>query len=333
MTTAIAELRRIAVRALMIIAVSSLGSGAVCANEGAFGLPLDADLHDRTAASSRVLLEQPISLQADPVAFKAVLQPGDADAQADTTGDDDAADGETDGAEDGETATDYGSFQPIAELIEAGGPIIVILGVLSMISLAIILAKLIQFAVLRVWRRAFVADIIDLLCRGRAQEALEKAQTKKGVVARVLEAALRGRALGPDAEDVAREEVTRVAQSKLDGLESGLTFLRLIATISPLLGLLGTVLGMIEAFQELQSAGDRVDPAILSGGIWEALLTTAAGLSVAIPAAAFYTALQRTVEVTAQAMEDAATQCFTAPLYTQSSAKPPADDAIPAPAV
>ena len=56
-----------------------------------------------------------------------------------------------------------------------------------------------------------------------------------------------------------------------------------IAAIAPLLGLLGTVFGMIEAFQQMESAGKSVDPSILSGGIWEALLTTAAGLSVAIP--------------------------------------------------
>jgi biopolymer transport protein ExbB len=60
--------------------------------------------------------------------------------------------------------------------------------------------------------------------------------------------------------------------------------LELISTIAPLLGLLGTVLGMIAAFQALQESGSRADPAILAGGIWEALLTTAAGMAVAIPA-------------------------------------------------
>ncbi len=227
-------------------------------------------------------------------------------------------DGETgEAALEDETPTDYGRFQPIADLIEAGGAIIIILGVLSLISLAIILAKIIQFTVQRVGNRSFIKPAVERLCSGDLEGAINLVERAPGAVARVMEAALRGKALGPEGEDAAREEVNRVAQAKLDGLESGLTFLRLIATISPLLGLLGTVLGMIEAFQQLQGAGDRVDPAILSGGIWEALLTTAAGLTVAIPAAAFYTALQRTVEVTTNAMEDAATQCFTAPLYTR----------------
>ncbi|MGF1454032.1 MAG: MotA/TolQ/ExbB proton channel family protein [Alphaproteobacteria bacterium] len=245
---------------------------------------------------------------------------GGAEPADDEAGSDETAEGED---EDG-SATDYGRFQSIMSLVEAGGPIIVILAVLSFISLAIILAKLVQFAVLRVNKRSFIKPTVDLVCAGKLQEAIDSVAATPGVVARVMEAALKGKTLGPAAEDIAREEVTRVAQAKLDGLESGLTFLRLIATISPLLGLLGTVLGMIEAFQQLQSAGDRVDPAILSGGIWEALLTTAAGLSVAIPAAAFYTALQRTVDVTAQAMEDAATQCFTAPLYTAGPTPAPA---------
>jgi biopolymer transport protein ExbB len=61
--------------------------------------------------------------------------------------------------------------------------------------------------------------------------------------------------------------------------------LELTATVAPLLGLLGTVLGMIAAFQTLQEAGARADPTALAGGIWEALLTTAAGMAVAIPAA------------------------------------------------
>ena len=63
----------------------------------------------------------------------------------------------------------------------------------------------------------------------------------------------------------------------------------MISNIAPLLGLLGTVIGMITAFSKLEESGSRVDPAILAGGIWEALLTTAFGLIVAIPAlAAFY---------------------------------------------
>ncbi len=235
-------------------------------------------------------------------------------------------DGEDAGAAEDDTATaDYGIYTPIATLIEAGGPIIIILITLSVISLAIILVKIVQFLMLGAGRHGFVPAVVQTVRAGRLQDALDQVSTKSAVVAQVMAAAIRGKMVAADGDTtLAREEVERVAQAKLDGLESGLTFLALIATISPLLGLLGTVLGMIDSFQQLEGAGDRVDPAILSGGIWEALLTTAAGLTVAIPAAAFHTWLQRTVDVTAQYMEDAATQVFCADLYAAPPAGTPA---------
>ena len=256
----------------------------------------------------------------------------DASVDAGAAGEPEAADGAEVASADGEEQTagqvqedpldaqgDWGRFQPIADLVDAGGPIIVILGLLSVISLAIIIVKLTQFTILRVGDHKFVEKLSLLLQDGDRQEALDILTKRRGVIARVMETALRGRILSSDEQHV-REEVERVARAKLDGMERGLPLLSLIATISPLLGLLGTVLGMIEAFQQLENAGDRVDPAILSGGIWEALLTTAAGLSVAIPAAAFFTWLQRSVEVAAQHMEDAATRVFTAVLYEEASA-------------
>jgi len=212
------------------------------------------------------------------------------------------------------TARDWGRLQPVAGLIEAGGPIILILMALSVVSLAIIVVKLLQFQGARVGDAGFIERAARKIQAGDAESALEMVAGRRGVVARVMEAALRGRVRGLD-EGQVREEVERIARLKLDGLERGLPLLSVIATSSPLLGLLGTVLGMIEAFQQLQSAGDRVDPAILSGGIWEALLTTAAGLSVAIPSAAFYAWLQRAVDVAGQHMENAATRVFTADLY------------------
>ena len=205
-------------------------------------------------------------------------------------------------------------LQPIADLVEAGGAVIVILAGLSVIGLTLIVVKLVQFTVLRVGDHRFVEAIWAELREGHPDEALEIVSRRKGVVARVMETALHAKSIDGDSE-AARQEVERVAKAKLDGLERGLPLLSLIATVSPLLGLLGTVLGMIEAFQQMETAGDSVDPAILSGGIWEALLTTAAGLTVAIPAAAFYSWLQRAVDVAGQHMEDAAVRVFTADLY------------------
>ena len=88
-------------------------------------------------------------------------------------------------------------------------------------------------------------------------------------------------------------EVIRIdADAVITGaLKSGLRPLELIAGIAPLMGLLGTVLGMITAFQAMEAAGASVDPSVLSGGIWAALLTTAIGLVVAIPTLALHAAL------------------------------------------
>lgn len=215
-----------------------------------------------------------------------------------------------------DTARDWGRLQPVANLIDRGGAVIIILIILSIISLMVIVVKLIQFRTLRVGDHHFTSKISDLLADGQDKKALSMLESRRGVIARVMETALRGKMLGGN-DEAARQETERVAKAKLDGLEQGLPLLNLIATVSPLIGLLGTVLGMIDAFQQLENAGDRVDPAILSGGIWEALLTTAAGLTVAIPAAAFFTWLQRSVDVAAQHMEDAAIRVFTSSLYSQ----------------
>ena len=80
------------------------------------------------------------------------------------------------------------------------------------------------------------------------------------------------------------------------GLQSGFNFLNIIVTIAPLLGLLGTVIGMIEAFQSMASLGDAVNIASLASGIWKALVTTATGLIVAIPVVVCLQILQNIVE-------------------------------------
>ena len=117
--------------------------------------------------------------------------------------------------------------------------------------------------------------------------------------------------LDPALDDAAaREETARAARADLAEARRGLRALELISTIAPLLGLLGTVLGMIEAFQTLQEAGARADPSALAGGIWEALLTTAAGMAVAIPAGVALSWFESVTDALQADMEDAATRIF-----------------------
>ncbi|MCP1167394.1 MotA/TolQ/ExbB proton channel family protein [Limimaricola litoreus] len=201
------------------------------------------------------------------------------------------------------------------EVIVLGGPAIWAIVALSVITLALILWKTWRLALLGAWsggrrtRRA-VAHWIA----GREAEALALIDGRRSCRAQLVQAAMRSRR-DPGLDDAAAQsETERVARELLARAKAGLRPLELIATIAPLLGLLGTVLGMIAAFQALQEAGSRADPAALAGGIWEALLTTAAGMAVAIPASMALTWFESVADRLRHEMEDAATRIFLRPV-------------------
>ncbi|HEV7368487.1 MotA/TolQ/ExbB proton channel family protein [Arenibaculum sp.] len=196
-------------------------------------------------------------------------------------------------------------------LLEAGGPIMYVLAALSVLATAIVLAKLLRFALRGSgpgWRTRVALEAWEA---GRGEEALRLLEGDRSPAAPALARAAAGRLSGDTPESRLREEASRLAQRQLDGVASGLKALALVATLSPLLGLLGTVIGMIDAFRAMEAAGSRVDPSILSGGIWVALLTTAAGLVVAIPAAAAHGLLEAHADHAARGFEDALTRIFT----------------------
>jgi biopolymer transport protein ExbB len=202
-------------------------------------------------------------------------------------------------------------LQKTTDALQLGGPVLVILMILSIVALAIILLKLYQFLSLSLGKRKFIPYVLAQYRAGRPDDALQILKRQASPVARVLEVAIEGQQRDDLNEHILREEVDRVAVDHLEQMRSYLRGLEVIAALSPLLGLLGTVLGMIDAFQQLEEAGDRVNASILSGGIWEALLTTAAGLAIAIPVLAVLNWLERIIQRTAHAMESAATQVFT----------------------
>lgn len=200
---------------------------------------------------------------------------------------------------------------PALSMLQRGGPVVWILLAMSFFALTLIIAKVVQFWRLRIATQQFLEDSLRHWRRGHWQEANKTlAKLPRQPVARVMDAAMKG-LLAEHKESVVREEVTRIAKNHIEKLRGWMRPLELIANLSPLLGLLGTVLGMIEAFQKLESAGNQVDPALLSGGIWQALLTTAVGLVVAIPALVAHQWLDRRVERCAHLMEDCTTRVFT----------------------
>ncbi|MBT8420857.1 MAG: MotA/TolQ/ExbB proton channel family protein [Gammaproteobacteria bacterium] len=203
-------------------------------------------------------------------------------------------------------------FMQLQDLFGHGGPVLVILAVMSVFALALILLKALQFARLRVGARGFIGTAFGHWRAGRPDEALTVLEASPNPIAVVLTVAVRGlaRTDGQASESV-REEVLRKAAEQQKRLGAYARGLDAVATLAPLLGLLGTVFGMIEAFRELEAAGGRADPALLAGGIWEALLTTAAGLSIAIASAAALHWIEGIVEQVRHDTEDAVTRLFT----------------------
>ena len=210
-----------------------------------------------------------------------------------------------------------GPLERILELFHAGGPVVAILVAMSVIALTIVLAKLWQFRALRLSDDRTARAMLHLYLRGRGQEALARGQGSPQPVVRVVTAAIAGLAREGVPEAVVREEAMRIGAVELDNLRSWLRPLDVIASLAPLLGLFGTVLGMIDAFRQLEGGGNQVDPSVLSGGIWVALLTTAVGLAVAMPVSAILAWLERRVERTGQRMDDLCTQVFTRALVIE----------------
>ncbi|MCB1508997.1 MAG: MotA/TolQ/ExbB proton channel family protein [Hyphomicrobiaceae bacterium] len=142
------------------------------------------------------------------------------------------------------------------ELYALGGPVVTVLLLLSVVALA---ASLIAGA-----------RLVPLWLTGEAREA--RPETRFGPLKRLWQA--RAQAAGA---------IEALAITEARRLTSGLRLLEIVAQAAPLLGLFGTVIGMIDAFRALEAAGGDADPSALAGGIWVALLTTAVGLAVAIP--------------------------------------------------
>ncbi len=200
----------------------------------------------------------------------------------------------------------------IQGLLINGGPVVWILCVFSLIAATIVLVKVWQLVALRAESAKAVNGALAQWRAGNGREALSQLNDAQPVAA-VVKCAMSGRLEGAN-DALLREEVERIASSRLNELRSFFRPLELIGALSPLLGLLGTVMGMIVAFQQMEAAGSQVDPSVLSGGIWQALLTTAVGMAVAIPVVAVHAWLERKTERVAALMSDSVTRVFTAPL-------------------
>ena len=184
-----------------------------------------------------------------------------------------------------------------------GGPIIAVLAILSLISWALIIAKTLQLWTCRSGA-GLRAGAYEQWKSGDKNGATKTVEAGKSPADRIIVYAMTALAKGFKGPRLEAELVRR-GNEELARMNNLIRVLELIAMISPLLGLLGTVLGMIQSFQELELAEGAANASVLAGGIWQALLTTAVGLLVAIPAAVGASLLAGRIESSAQMIESA----------------------------
>ncbi len=193
------------------------------------------------------------------------------------------------------------------EMVIKGGPLMFLIILCSMIALAVVLERLWHLRRAKINTGEFMENIAGILKRNRIMDAIDVCNVTPGPIAHILKAGIlkhdRPRAeIRESIEDAGLHEVPR--------LEKNLGALATIAHITPLLGLLGTVTGMVRSFQVIEQKAVAlvpVNPGDLAGGIWEALITTVAGLAVAIPTYVAYNFLVSRVGGFVLEMEKSAT--------------------------
>lgn len=166
------------------------------------------------------------------------------------------------------------------EFLSKGGMLVVPILLCSVLALAIFSERIIRFARMRSRGAGLAEKVAGLLLNGSEHEALKAAEESDSPMGRILVQAIEARDLD---REMLETVIVNTTDEEVRSLSSGIQALATIGNIAPLLGLLGTVIGLIKAFMVIQQMGGKVNAAVLAGGIWEAMLTTAFGLAVALP--------------------------------------------------
>ncbi|MBU4311492.1 MAG: MotA/TolQ/ExbB proton channel family protein [Candidatus Omnitrophica bacterium] len=194
------------------------------------------------------------------------------------------------------------------ELIQKGGPVMYPIILCSILAFAIVIERLFHLYKAKIDTKDFMNNIEITIKRNRIAEAIKICEKTPGPIAHIIKAGV----LKHDrSRQEIRESIEDAGHQEVPRLERHISLLATIGHISPLLGLLGTVTGMVRAFQVIQEKSislNPVSPGDLAGGIWEALLTTVAGLIVAIPTIVAYNYLVSKVEEFVLEMERSATE-------------------------
>jgi biopolymer transport protein ExbB len=187
------------------------------------------------------------------------------------------------------------------DILEKGGVIMWIILFLSVVAAILVIEKLLYFRKIRVDEERLINRLKSTLQKGHFDEALSICENNPSPITNLMKVGIEHRGYPPD---TIKETILDAANLEVPRLEKHLPALGTITHIAPLLGLLGTVTGNISAFGVLGRLGSVGDPGLLAKGIAEALLTTAAGLIVAIPAIIFYNYLVNKVNHTIIRLEN-----------------------------
>ncbi|MCK4993961.1 MAG: MotA/TolQ/ExbB proton channel family protein [Candidatus Omnitrophica bacterium] len=193
------------------------------------------------------------------------------------------------------------------DIINKGGPVMIPIILCSIFALAIFLERVMNIYKSKPDSKRFMDNITAALKRNRISEAMQICEQTQGPVAHIIKA---GVAKHDRSRHEIREAIEDAGLHEVPKLEKNLSALATIAHVSPLLGLLGTVTGMVSTFQIIQQKSQAmypVDASVLAQGIWEALITTVAGLIVAIPSFVAYNFLVTKVNNLVVEMEILAT--------------------------
>ena len=198
--------------------------------------------------------------------------------------------------------------EDVFELIQKGGPVMYPIILCSIIAFAIVMERLYHLYKAKIDTKDFMNNIDVTIKRNRIAEAIKICEKTPGPIAHIVKA---GVMKHDRSRQEIRESIEDAGHQEVPRLEKHISLLATIAHVSPLLGLLGTVTGMVKAFQIIQEKSasfNPVSPGDLAGGIWEALLTTVAGLIVAIPTVVAYNYLVNKVDEFVLEMERSATE-------------------------
>jgi biopolymer transport protein ExbB len=193
----------------------------------------------------------------------------------------------------------------IFDLAVKGGPIMAVLAVLSIIAVYIFIERFIVVKRATNFDKSFMDRIREYIKSGKVDSAKALCKGSDSPIARMIEKGLSR--LGRPLSDI-NTTIENVGNLEVAKLEKGVTLLSMIASAAPMIGFLGTVTGMIRAFYDMNMAGNNINIEQLSGGIYEAMVTTVGGLIVGIIAYVFYTIIVARIQNVVNLLEAKATE-------------------------